>query len=251
MGRWLLPGLIFMIFLVGAVLWKMPLAYALNKTDLQSRGVQWQNTGGTVWNGQIRGIVVARQSLGAANLRLWPGDLLKGRISYDVELRGTPGRGSGRVSAGRNEFSVIDLRAEIDLSVIEGLSENFRRMGGKVRANVDEIVFRDKLCTQASGKISTEFLSQAAMKYGRSWPELTGEIRCDQGMLLAPLKAQSEAGETVTVDIRVGMAAPTSLEARVTGASAELETVIGLMGFWMENGDLVYKRDITSSGRQP
>ena len=151
--------------------------------------------------------------------------------------------GQGRCGLAKRSFGVTNLRSEIDVRAINGLSNQVRQIGGTLRLRADEIAFRNNRCETAIGTITTDTLTRAASAYGRDWPDLAGDLACVDGMLSIPLDAQASTGELISVRAKAGLVAPSSLEARVSGADIELETTLALLGFSLENGSYVYRRE--------
>ena len=234
---------LFVAVMLITIIWQAPLSFALRRANLDQYGLQWERARGSIWNGQVTGLSLGQQAIGNAVLKLHASDLLKGHIGYDVVWSGRPGRGTGTLSFGNSGFHMTNLRGELDLAAISGLSARLRQIGGLARVRVDEIIIQNNRCEKANGSVSTDFLSRVSASYGSEWPNLEGTITCDQDMLTIPLEARSSLGETFHVQALIGLTEASSIAARVSNAGPELETALAMLGFWLDNGDYIYRRE--------
>ncbi len=244
--------LLIVLFLAAAILAglsQLPLSYVLKQSGASSSGLSWARAEGTIWKGRITGLAYGAQPIGAAHLRLRPASLLGGHVSYDVQWAGPPGRGSGTLSAGRNEdYAIADLRLEASISALNGAADWVRANGGELRIRADKIRFSGGRCMEAVGTVSTDVLTRAAMAWGQTWPDVSGELSCDAGMLLVPLEGERNGAERVQAVARIGIVEASSVEASVVNADPQLENALALMGFVYENDAYIFRQSAAISG---
>ena len=220
----------------------------MKKAGLQESGVAWTQAEGTLWDGRITGLEINGHEIGDTILELRPLSLLLLAPVYDVQWGGTSSRGSAIARISRKELYTSDLSAEQNISYIKALAVPVRAMGGSVRVNGAHIVYDWQGCTSASGKVSSDVLSLAAEKFGRSFPILTGDLGCDAGTLTAHLTGTSDKGDVVEIDLRASQTAMSGLTARVDTKDREVVALLANSGFALQDGRWTYSRDTPPSG---
>lgn len=249
MGTRVVLIILFLAAAIAAGLSQLPLSYVLNQSGVSSSGLSWARAEGTVWEGRITGLAYGAQPIGTARLHLQPAALLSGRVAYDVQWAGPPGRGSGLLSAGRGgDYSVADLRLEASISALNGAADWVRANGGELRVRADKVRFSKGRCAEAVGTVSTDVLTRAAIAWGQTWPDVSGELSCDAGMLVVPLEGERNGAERVQAVARIGMVEVSSVEASVVNADPQLENALALMGFVYENDAYVFRQSAALSG---
>lgn len=249
MGTRVILIILFLAAAIIAGLSQLPLSYVLSQSGASNSGLSWARAEGTVWEGRVTGLAYGAQPIGTAHLRLQPGSLLAGRVAYDVQWAGPPGRGSGLLSLGGDQdYAVDDLRLEASISALNGAADWVRANGGELRVRADRIRFSDGRCAEAQGTVSTDVLTRAAMAWGQTWPDVSGELSCDAGMLIVPLEGERNGAERVEAVARIGLVEASSVEASVVNADPQLENALALMGFVYENDAYVFRQSAALSG---
>ena len=239
-----LMSIVFICALLVSVVSNTPLSFALKRTGLEAAGLHWESARGRIWSGVVSGVRFKDQPLGLVRVTLKPEGLLKGRIRYHLNWRGEAGQGVGTVEFGRSQIRLSELRGDVDMGALQGFSVAVRQIGGLASFRIDELIVHHGRCEQAAGSVTSDLIRRASARYGGDWSPLAGDIRCEKGMLFVPLEASSSQDETMSVQARIGLAGASSLEARVSHAGTPLASALAALGFWLENGDYVYRREI-------
>ncbi|MEM6411986.1 MAG: type II secretion system protein N [Pseudomonadota bacterium] len=239
---------LFVIVLFVTLIATMPLGFVLDRAPMQRLGVRWSGTSGTIYSGQINGVVAGAQSIGDIAIRLDPMDLVNRKISYFVEWTGVPGSGTAGVSVGRDSVAISDLNASIDIEPLVGLAGELRRIGGTASIRSGEVLFVRDVCVEASGQVTTNVLGRAAASYGQTGSDLVGILSCDGSMLNIPLSGSVSGGDTVDAQIRVGLSEPSSFSSSVKTTNPELSALLLLRGFERVGDMLSYNRTVQIGG---
>lgn len=242
MKRFALFGGLFLTIGVGVLLATMPLSFVLERSALSERGFSWVLAQGTVWNGRVSGLYRSTQSLGDVQMGLRAGDLLSGKISYDVDLNSSAVRGTSLIdikSASRLRARQMNL--DVSLSALNGLDTRIRDVGGWLHVQDADILFNQNGCQEASGTVRSDIVTNMAAAFGQVWPEASGEIRCESGWVLMSMTATGPLGEEFMARGRIGPG-PASLEARVDNAGQELGYGLAMAGFVPDGAGFAYRQ---------
>ena len=241
MKRFFLLLVIFVIAAAATAIITLPLGFALDRSGLAVRNISWASAQGTVWDGRIIGLRHNRQSYGDVQIKLRLADILTGSLAYDVRLEGAAARGSGIVRpTGSTTIEATEVRLEFDLSAFQVLDSKLRDIGGHLRIRGDRLVLGTNGCLEAEGSATTDLISRVAAAFAQSWPEASGDIRCEDGTLFVPLNGTGPAGETFNAEARLARTA-SEFEARVTGADPMLGYALATVGFKLNDGAHSYR----------
>jgi len=241
MGRVLLFVLAALCLLIGLV-WQVPLSYTMKQSGVAAHGLSWEQARGTIWAGEVTGAGWKGTPVGAAGLKLKPLSPLSGRLEYDILWRGPMGQGSGDAAFSSGGARAKDLKLNIALGAIPALRGELRNIDATVRLMDGSVHIKKGVCSTAKGTITTDLVRLGGEQLRRTWPDLTGNITCDQGELILPLTGAAASGERFSITVRMGLAGRFGLTARVEGADIETENALALYGFTYENGAYVLRR---------
>ena len=99
----ILLAVIAILALIGFAAAQIPLGFVLRKLPLNSMGVQWTQSEGTIWNGRIMGVYANGQPVGDVDLSLKPMSLVTFKPELEFQWGGAGGRGrqaSGNIALG-------------------------------------------------------------------------------------------------------------------------------------------------------
>ena len=229
--------LLVVIGLIGGLLWQMPLSFALRQSGIASTGVSWTQARGTVWQGQVTDIAVRQRKIGALELNLRPMSVLSGSLAYDARWVGPMGQGAGNISVSTNRYSAENVSLAVSLSKIPDLVEELKQAEGTFRMSGAEIMWeRFNGCAEARGVLQTDLVRLVGHQLQKDWPDLTGQLSCEDGNLVANLAGESELGERFDVEFSIATSEPVRYRANISGVSPDVENALALYGFKFENG---------------
>lgn len=241
--------LIVLVALVAAVA-TLPLGVVTGQVEARgASGFSWTQVQGTIWNGRISNLRFGRQVIGDARLSLKPEALLGGTLAYHVELEGAAVRGG--LDAGVNlsrQVSLNDINLTADARHLVGMNDAVRAAGGIARISGAGVDLGQMQCRSARGTVSTDMLVALGTRYDQALPELGGEIRCIEGMLVVALEGAADSGVSVWIDSQIGLVAPSRLEARVEGAEGDVAVALDALGFTSRSGEYTYVREQVLTG---
>ncbi len=214
----------------------MPLSAAMQRTSLNENGLGWLQARGTVWDGQVTGISWRGQAIGGADLKMKPLGLLAGRVSYDLIWRGPAGQARGQLSLSRGQYQAKNIRADIAQSAIAPLRKELGDLGARIHLTDGVMDIRQDKCLAASGLIRTDILRLFGARLGRDWPQLTGQIVCEEGRIVIPLQGQAGTGERFDIRTEIDPSGTAMVIIMVNGADPQLQNVLALYGFAFNNG---------------
>ncbi|MEO0983617.1 MAG: type II secretion system protein N [Pseudomonadota bacterium] len=246
--RTLVFGLVFVIVLAFALVAATPLSFVLQRANIASTGLQWGQAQGTVWNGRLSGLTYGVQPIGDMRLSLRPSALLSGRVAYDLDWNGPAGRGSGTLEFNRDVVILENVEAEARIAELKGLADRVRALGGRVELRAETVRVRRGRCAEASGRVSTDALANAAAAFGRAFAVVEGPIECDGPMLQIPLQGRSSAGDELVARLRVGVVEPSTFEAEARTEDSDFGVALSLLGFEFSEGLYKYRRETSLGG---
>jgi len=223
---------IFLLTFIVSGLMRLPLAVPLGLTELpfENRGIS-----GTVWDGEIRGIVVEGQPIGDLEVRLKALPLLLGRVDTDAGLIGSGIDVSGKLTIGLRMVSIRDLDASVDLERLRLRDTLGQRLRGTFDAEIDEIVFVGGDCRRASLTASTDTLAKSLGAFASRGFTISGEGRCEEGRLVLPMEG---AGPDAAVDVMLSLSGAGDYSSRLAVIPERTELGLFLKNFgFREEGD--------------
>lgn len=234
--------IIFIAFLIGALISYTPLGFVLNQSGAGAAGIGWAKVDGTIAKGRISGLYIDTQPLGDVNLKLRPLSLLSLRPSYDIQWGGAAGRGTGILTLARGALIGEEIRMQQEIGALESLSPPVRAMGGSLRVAGGSFRLSQTGCDQASGTLSTDTLSTLAAQYGRQFGQISGPISCDTGAFVIDMEGRSDAGDQVEIDARAALTGQGEFTTRISTQDTQIIIALTQIGFVRENGQFVYRQ---------
>lgn len=225
-----------------------PISFVLKRSGVGSTGLNWSGAAGTMFSGEMSGVSFGAQPIGDVALKLEAGELLKGRISYEITWSGLATSGRAVVGLGQDTVLLSGLNASLAVEHLVGLSDDIRRSGGSAAISNANVVFRNEACQSAAGTVSTDTVARALAAYGVSGGSLSGEMACDGPMLQLPVLGETGTGDRIEALLRVGLVEPSSVEARIATGSTEVGNLLVLQGFEPVNGTYSYRREAQLGG---
>ncbi|MEQ9316640.1 MAG: type II secretion system protein N [Henriciella sp.] len=244
----------FLLVLVAivALLWfgasRIPLGMALSRLPLNSMGVEWTQSEGTIWDGRMSGVYLNGQPVGDVDLALRPMSLLSFAPQLEVQWGGAGGRGAGVVTVkGQSEVEATDLRIEQQINALESLSNEVRSIGGIFRLSGGKVAIAEGSCTSAAGTVQTDTLARAAQQFGRSFSDLTGSISCEDGAFNIVLSGDSPAGDSVEIEALATLYGRSDINVVVNTVDDEIETLLARSGFSQADGAWTYQYETAAT----
>ena len=236
--------LLVVIGLIGGLIWQVPLSFALRQSGIASTGVSWTQARGTIWQGQVTDIAVQQRKIGALELNLIPTSLLSGSLSYDARWVGPIGKGVGSISVSASSYSAKNVSLAVSLSEIPDLVEELKQAEATFRMSQADVSWeRFDGCIRASGALQTDVVRLVGHQLQKDWPDLTGELSCENGNLVANLSGESAQGERFDVVFFMATSEPVRYRANISGVSPDVENALALYGFKSENGEYTLHGD--------
>jgi general secretion pathway protein N len=217
-------GMLIALVLIVALLALLPLRIVFDMTGLDRRGVSARSVEGTVWSGTIRDLRLGRLSLGDMDASLSPTALLGGETVLAMS-RATdiPGSSPLAFDLARSGASIAMRNATGDIATADLFAPLPLRSVSLDGAN---IAFSGRRCISASGAVRVNIeqsLFGISLQRG-----LSGNLRCDGGDLLIPLKGQSGLEQ---MDIRIAGTGRYTADFRLGGLAASAGTALSALGF--------------------
>jgi hypothetical protein len=184
--------------------------------------------GGSVWHGECLGLQVQGAALGDATWNLAPSRAFAGRLSGDVEVRGTALNGRADLDtsfSGVGEFSNVALRVLLDPARLPQVPAQQR---GTVTARLARLELGEGLAPRAiTGVIELHDLKQIGaqpMELGSYQASFDGGATAG-GVLAGKLK---DLGGPFIVDGTVQLTAPNGylVQGYITGRTAAAERIV-------------------------
>lgn len=218
-------------------LMRMPLAVPLGMADLpfESRGIT-----GTVWDGEIVGLVVEGEPVGdlAIKLRAWP--LLMGRLETDAALIGRGIDVSGRIAISIRTISLGGVEAHVDLERLRLRDTLGQRLRGQLSAQVQEVLFVGGACRRASLSASTDALAESLGAFASRGFAISGEGRCEDGALHLPM---SGAGPDAEVEVMLTLTGDGQYSSRLAVIPQRTDLGLFLLNFGFRQEGNVFLTD--------
>ena len=245
----ILLAVIAILALIGFAAAQIPLGFVLRKLPLNSMGVQWTQSEGTIWNGRIMGVYANGQPVGDVDLSLKPMSLVTFKPELEFQWGGAGGRGAGTIRLlGSDSVEARDVRFQQNVAELEGLANDVRAVGGTIRMSGGAVTIEDGACRSASGNFSADTLSLAAQQFGREFSDLTGTLSCSAGAFDIDLGGEGPAGDRVTIDASATLQGQGTIDVIVETQDREVETLLANAGFSREGEAWTYRRDAPAGG---
>ena len=238
---------------VVALVWfaaaKVPLGYVMRKLPLNTMGVQWTQSEGTIWNGRIMGVYLNGQPVGDVDVALKPLSLLSFKPTLDVQWGGAGGRGAGSLTLiDQDSIEASDIRLQQNISALESLSGDLRSIGGTFRLIDGRVRIDGQQCSAAKGTLQSDTLSIAAQQFGRDFSDLTGSLDCTNGAFDIALSGDGPAGDSIDIDAAATLQGAATISVVVNTEDRDIEMLLANAGFSREDGHWTYRREAAPGG---
>lgn len=222
------------------VLARFPLGTALGWADLP---VGYRGVSGTLWDGEVSGLIVDGERIGDAAIRVHFLPLLTGQVRAEIALSGRGLNGAGTISLRGGRFVARDAETVADLSRF-GLADVFGQpLRGRLDATIREVIFAmgDGGCIAADLDVSTDALAQSLGVYGGDGLELAGQGRCEEQDLVIPLAGEN-ANAVIRAELRLQPDGRYRSSLAVTPRQPGFASFLTQVGFRDDGGTFVAER---------
>ena len=215
------PVVLFGAMFIAALLLLLPLRLVAGWAGLGDAGLSARAVHGSVWFGTMDEAAAGGVALGDVRARLSPFNLLLGRARVAVHGRGDGPAAEGAVTVSRHSQGVDDVTASLPTGAV------FAPLPiAQLDLNDASVRFDDGRCTRAQGRVRAVVTGDiAGVDLGGS---MTGEARCDGGVLLIPLRA---AAGGAALDLRLPGNGRFHADLIVPGGDAASVARLQLAGF--------------------
>lgn len=238
-----LLGILFVIAFAFGCIRAIPLSFALRTSGISEQDIGWRQARGTIWNGQVTGLTLGHIAAGHAELKLRITDLLGNGLAFDARWAAPYGRAAAIIRPSQTGVAINEATAEIYISHAPFVDSRLRDIGATLRAEKLDIDMGAYGCETASGTIRTDAITLAGQQYGRTWPELSGGIHCENRTLITELTGKGRAGETFRLSARLDGAGRFNYIIDAKGVDFEAQTALTSLGFVSGQNGLSYGND--------
>ena len=187
---------IFIGVLVLTLVASAPLSFILKRSGLVQQGVFWQQARGTVWHGQVTGLSVRGDAIGAVQGDFSLLRMIQGQPGHLIRWSGPQGQGSALAALSGPGIKVRKGRAAMTFDATR-ISSVFPAQDVSLRLSNVSIDATSKGCQSASGDVRTDALSTISAVYGANWPELDGSLSCVDGELVVSVEGRAADGTRI------------------------------------------------------
>ena len=230
---------------VGALLAFFPLSLIVSRLDVSPAKIIFGRVSGTIWRGSISDIYFAERRVGDGRVALSAWSLLRVRPRLDVALFNGPVKGQARVLVLGKKIEVRNADGLAQLGALNYRDPTGRPLIGQLSFHFSELSFVQGECVGGAGRISTDVLSDLALRYAFEAPLLQGDVVCEQGRIKMNLNGKT-AALTISIIAEVDGELDYTATIEVEAMEANLGSVLELYGFdregnhysFMERGNL-------------
>jgi general secretion pathway protein N len=222
-----------------------PLSAALKMAGLEQQNVSWRNASGTIWRGEIEGLVYDIYPVGTVQHRLRLLPLLTGRADADIVVSGGALRGQGRVQVGAGAIQLSNSRFDVNVGAYGLKDPTDSLIRGNLLVTAERLHFTRKGCIEAAGEIESDALVYSAKIYGAEGFVLKGPAACDGDKLRVVMEGRS-ARDAAVVNTVLQPNLDYTAEITVNSTNIELGAALSLYGFQKRDGDhiMVYRSNL-------
>ncbi|MCA8901119.1 MAG: type II secretion system protein N [Hyphomonas sp.] len=197
--------LIFLLALAAGLIANTPMAWALRQSPLGSLGFGWQQARGTVWKGEVLGLVREEVAMGSVQMTLRPVALVRGEPPFFATW--TFGQSRAVANLGGGQGAVVLTGVSADVLLHEAAPDVAAALGvpdSRVRFQRGEIEYGATGCRRATGVVTTDALALMGLRLGQKLPDITGPVACEAGRLVTTLGGRAEDGTDIRLVVREG-----------------------------------------------
>jgi len=195
---------------------------------------------GTIWRGELKGVVVGTVDVGRVEYTLAPLSLLTLSPHFDIRLSGGVAIGKAQVIASQRQITVRDgdLRVQLD-----GITQ-VRTLGvpvtGFVDVSIATLALRRDGCREGDLTVSTDFLTEPARRWGAEGFIMSGPGACENGGLFVDLSGEGRDGDAkLALTMRPDFSF--AVDVAVDPGNDRVETALKLIGFEDGGQSLTYR----------
>lgn len=177
----------------------VPLSFVMKKSGLASKGIAWQQARGTIWQGEVTGLVVHGQPMGGVEGDFSLMRLLKGQPGHLLHWSGPSGRGMALAGPLKDGLHIQDGQASVTFDAAR-ISTVFPAQEVSLRLSNVSMDVGPEGCRSAKGNVATDALAQVSAVYGATWPELTGFLSCEKGELVMSVNGKAADGTEISAE---------------------------------------------------
>lgn len=218
-----------------------PLSFVLKRSGIVQQGVSWQQARGTAWHGQVTGLAVRGDPVGAVQGDFSLLRMIQGRPGHLLRWSGPSGQGSALAALSGSSIRIRQGRAAVTLDATR-ISSLFPAQDVSLRLSNVSINAASNGCQSASGNVTTDALSRISAGYGANWPELKGSLSCVNGDLVISVEGQAADGTQIAA--RSSLQGNGRLE--LWDVPENQTNALLLAGFTNEAGRYVYMQQISN-----
>ena len=224
--------IVFVIALVFGLCSGIPLSYAMRNGGLVQQGIGWQQARGTIWDGQVTGLSYRGKQAGAVDIKSSPLSLFRGAVTSDMNWIGQTGRARVHMVTSLSSVELSGLGADIDISRLDGIHNELRRIGGALKISNAMLRFDHAgRCIEASGTAQLDLVRRLGGQYGRDWPMLSGTPACVDDAIQLPLTGDGPNGEHFELTLRTLPDGRTGMDVHIEGLDAQATAALATVGF--------------------
>ena len=217
----------------------LPITVVLKWTDTYERGMRWENAEGTIWYGTLTNVSFREYALGTVNYQTSVFSLLAGKLAGRATVEGPALVAKSHFSVGlRGSLKLHDSALLLDLGQYDIRDAFDAPMRGALRLDIETLAFKNTACWQGAFRLWTDTLKTTARRYGGEGFPLSGEGRCEDGMLILPISGQNGT-ETVSLEVQLDGGMDYQAEVRVKSKTSDLIAALRLYGFDSQGEQLV------------
>lgn len=187
---------IFIGVLVFTLVANTPLSFILKRSGITQQGVSWQQARGTAWHGQVTGLAVRGDAVGAVQGDFSLLRMVQGQPGHLLRWSGPSGQGSALAALSGRSIKVRKGRAAVKFDATR-ISSLFPAQDVSLRLSNVSIDATFEGCRSASGDVSTDALATISAAYGTNWPEVDGSLSCVDGELVISVEGRAADGTRI------------------------------------------------------
>lgn len=230
----------------GAGVAVFPMSVAADLAANRLGQLRYTSANGSVWNGELKGVVYGDQAIGDVGVVADPGALLGGRAAAKLSISRPDMQGSASLSlpVAGGDVRLDDIRIEGAMAALPGLPDDVRQSEGRFSLDIADLVLSNGVCAAVTGEAWTDALAQLDFDGRWTGPELRGPVSCRDGEILVETGGNAAGGELVIANIGIGRDFGMTLDASVSGAGPEAALTLSRLGFRPADGALVLRRTL-------
>ncbi|MEZ6000850.1 type II secretion system protein N [Hyphomonas sp.] len=195
--RRLLLLMVFIAVFVFTLAANAPLSFILKRSGIVQQGVSWQQARGTAFHGQVTGLAMRGDPVGAVQGDFSLLRMVQGQPGHLIRWSGPMGQGSALATLSGSSVKIRKGRAAVTFDATR-ISTLFPAQDVSLRLSNVSIDANASGCRAASGDVTTDALSRISAVYGANWPDLDGSLSCVDGEIVVSVEGQAADGTRIS-----------------------------------------------------